>query len=67
MQQLPEEIRGMVVCMSGGSGTDTRIEADEDTNQIRAERIDKVVDKVGVFAGRSVSRRRVFDFFGGSL
>lgn len=46
--------------MTGGSGANAGIHADEDADEAGGEGVCQKVCDVGVFAGRSVARRRAF-------
>ena len=41
--------------MTGGSGADTRIDANEDTDEARSEGVGQIIDEVSVLARRSVA------------
>ena len=54
--QLPEEIGRVAVCMTSCSSEDARINTYEDADEVWGKGIDKIVDEVGILAGRSIAR-----------
>ncbi len=63
MEELPEEVGWVVVGVASGGRAKARIHADEDANEARGERVGKVVDEVGVFAGGSIAGGSTFGFW----
>ena len=56
MEELPEEVRRMIVGMACSRSADPRIYTDKDADEARSKGVGEVVDKMGVFAWRSIAR-----------
>lgn len=57
MHEFPEEIGRVGVSVTTGGGADTRVEADEQADEVWGDGVGEVVHEVGVLAWRSVARR----------
>ena len=55
VDKFPEEIGRVRVCVTGGGGAETGIDADEESDEVRGEVVDEVVWEVGVIGGWTVA------------
>ena len=57
MDEFPEQIGRVRVSMTTGGGADTRVEPDEQADEVWGDGIGQLVHDVGIFTRRSVAGR----------